>query len=321
MKKLLTVMILALCLCVAFAAADGRSVVGHWEGTEGRTNGMTLPLSAVGIVFEVDFAEDGTYTMNATYNGEELHTSGTWSQSGSSVTISGNATCEWEGDNLIFTTGSSAFVMVRTGEAAPAPVTAPVADTGSLAGTWTLTRLEYEGMSLDPAAFGMGSTIVLREDGTVTLTIVNDGETQTSTSTWRQNGSTVIMDDVTATLEDGEMHIESQGLVMVYERDEAPAADSRGTDDVTGMWVMTRGEVAGMSMDAATLGMYSTIMLNEDGTCTLATTQDGKTDTYDGAWTRDGDTLNLGGVTATLEGGEMRIEISGVTLVYERSGN
>ena len=43
------------------------------------------------------------------------------------------------------------------------------AEGNSLTGSWTLTGVETQGMTLDPSALGMDFSLVLNEDGTVQM--------------------------------------------------------------------------------------------------------------------------------------------------------
>ncbi len=89
--------------------------------------------------------------------------------------------------------------------------------------------------------------------------------------------------------------------------------------DYAGLWTLTGTEAAGISIDAAAMGLNGSMLLNEDGSCVL-TMQD---ETQNGTWAATGTgitTTDAEGVvdTYTLVNNNLVAEQEGVKLIFAR---
>ena len=104
-----------------------------------------------------------------------------------------------------------------------------MAETVSYVGTWVLTSIVSGEMTLDSATMGMEMSVVLREDGTCTMTVMGQAEE----GTWAPVEGGVSMTDGsgttdTLTYRDGALVIAADGIEMVLT---PGTAEADGTAD------------------------------------------------------------------------------------------
>ena len=144
---------------------------------------------------------------------------------------------------------------------------AQAADVADILGTWYMTSLEMEGMSINPASMGMEMVFVFNEDGTVTLQATDEED---ETAFWTLDGDTVTIasgegDDETMALvyAEEQLLIQEEGVTMILgrepaEADNAEIAPIHSAADIAefdGEWNATVIAMEGMQMPIAMLGM------------------------------------------------------------------
>lgn len=98
MKNSRAILTLILCILVAVVFLPGckkdstssdedHELVGTWRCTSISAEGQTLTPSQIGLTWTVTFRNDDTFSMTFIIGGETESGSGTWSVSGSRVTI------------------------------------------------------------------------------------------------------------------------------------------------------------------------------------------------------------------------------------------
>lgn len=154
------------------------------------------------------------------------------------------------------------------------------------AGTWYLTEMTANGVTVNPADMGMVWTLVLNEDGSALNTMEMMGETQNADGTWVLNGDTVTItiDDQPqeAVLADGKLTMTVSDQVAVFTQ-EAPVASARpvavaaeSEDAFLGEWEISAAEVMGIYMtqdmfSAAGMDGFSVRLTIEPGKMTVST--------------------------------------------------
>ena len=145
------------------------------------------------------------------------------------------------------------------------------AESLSPVGSWTLTGVEAEGMTLDPAMLGMEITMTLNEDGTAQMGmsgLVEEG------GTWSVEGDVVTVIDpdgeempMTFT-EDGSLRAEQDGMAMIFTLStgdegqsvigaaaEVAVLEDVALEDFNGEWTATHGLTMGIEVPLETLGL------------------------------------------------------------------
>ena len=148
------------------------------------------------------------------------------------------------------------------------------AESLSPVGTWTLTGVEAEGMTLDPAMLGMEITMTLNEDGTAQMGMSGLAE---EGGTWSVEGDVVTVidpdgEEMPMTLtEDGSLRAEQDGMAMIFTLStgdegqsvigaaaEVAVLEDVALEDFNGEWTATHGlaievplETLGLTMDAS----------------------------------------------------------------------
>ncbi len=92
-----------------------------------------------------------------------------------------------------------------------------------LAGTWELTKLTMETafvkLEYNPSEIGLSITLKINEDGTFSITEIEEGETTTSSGTWTTDGNKLIVVEGGQTLEFN-YSLSRNKLIMSFEEDD-----------------------------------------------------------------------------------------------------
>ncbi|MBR1583964.1 MAG: hypothetical protein IJ662_00300 [Clostridia bacterium] len=149
-------------------------------------------------------------------------------------------------------------------EAKEAPAAEEKAD-ASPAGTWYMYEVQLGESRLDPAALGMGITVLLNEDGSARITTDQGGETEESEGGWAltENGVTVTLEGETADFAwaEGILSTDLGGAVGLFSQNAPEAfalpavvpADSEAA--FAGVWQVTGLLMDGAVVPASMLGM------------------------------------------------------------------
>ncbi|NLF26722.1 MAG: hypothetical protein GX592_02390 [Clostridiales bacterium] len=198
-------------------------------------------------------------------------------------------------------------------------------------GMWYGTEVVMGETTLPIGMLGMEATMDIRGDGTALL----HASGEETSGTWTADGTgTISIDDgksvSTASLLDGKLYVESEGFIVVFEREPVEAAPLAeiSTDatakDFIGIWIGSEMFVGGVGMPMAAVGLGATFDLRADGQALFTMTSEGEDETVTVAWTMDGHmaAVTVEGVTAflTIRGGRLVMEIEGGVLVFDREG-
>ena len=85
-------------------------LVGTWELSTVTVQGISLPVSTLGIFASIVTREDGTFTASTTYNGDTESSTGTWSSTSSTITLSADGesyTLPYDIENNVLTITAS----------------------------------------------------------------------------------------------------------------------------------------------------------------------------------------------------------------------
>ncbi len=164
----------------------------------------------------------------------------------------------------------------------PEPEPAVVEWPDSIVDEWVLTKLEYSGITMNAADFGMSGTFEFTADGKIIATM--GGESVESSYTVSGNTVQMISGDQSV---DGEYDPETDSIAfaeeggkLVLERksnvpetpESEPAADIPATEaDVLGDWTTTKARMGTTDIPLEVLGMSMTFTFNEDGTVAVVT--------------------------------------------------
>ena len=152
------------------------------------------------------------------------------------------------------------------------------AESLSPVGSWTLTGVEANGETYDPAMLGMEITMTLNEDGTAEMGmsgLVEEG------GTWSVEGDVVTVIDpdgeempMTFT-EDGSLRAEQDGMGMIFTLstgDEGQSAigaaaevavlEDVALEDFNGEWTATHGLTMGIEVPLETLGLTMDVSID-----------------------------------------------------------
>ena len=151
-------------------------------------------------------------------------------------------------------------------------------------GTWVLTAVEMLGMQIDPATLGLDAFVELYEDGTCSLTMLE--ETQAGTWAVTENGITTtdaegVVDSYTLT--EGQLVAEQDGMKLIFTL-YAPLGGLTAAD-FNGEWGFIYLEVydyAAMTQDfyeGTEMGLTITLTL-QDGAGRMEMTSEGVTEAY-----------------------------------------
>ena len=233
------------------------------------------------------------------------------------------------------TTAEPETIPESTDEPAPETIAAPentheaqdAAIPDEYLGIWYGVSMEMEGVSYPLADMGMELTLTIGADGAAEMNMNGEGE---SIQCSMQDG-VLTADGVGIALQNNMLVVSEDGMTMTLSREkpEASAApipvidESATIDDLKGVWTLARVTMDGVTLPAEAAEMAGDTLVVYGDNCDL--TLQGMT--IDGLTCRmDGYALLIsildGEAAATLrEDGTLCLEMSDVTLWYERTGD
>ncbi len=194
-------------------------------------------------------------------------------------------------------------------------------------GVWYGVSMEMEGVSYPLTDMGMDLTITIGADGTAEMSMNGEGEIIQCSM---QDG-VLTADGVGLALQDGMLVVSEDGMTMTLSREKPeasaasiPVIDENATiDDLKGVWTLARVTMDGVTLPAEAAEMAGDTLVIYGDSCDL--TLQGMT--MDGLSCSMDDFALLisildGEAAATLrEDGTLCLEMSDVTLWYERTGD
>ena len=194
-------------------------------------------------------------------------------------------------------------------------------------GAWYGVSMEMEGVSYPLADMGMDLTITIGADGTAEMHMNGEGERIQCSM---QDG-VLTADGVSFALQDSMLVVSEDGMTMTLSREkpEASAAsipvidESATIDDLKGVWALAHVTMDGVTLPAEAAEMAGDTLVVYGDSCDLTLqgmTVDGLTCGMDGCALLI--SILDGEAAATLrEDGTLCLEMSDVTLWYERTGD
>lgn len=194
-------------------------------------------------------------------------------------------------------------------------------------GAWYGVSMEIEGVSYPLADMGMDLTITIGADGTAEMHMNGEGERIRCSM---QDG-VLTADGVSFALQDSMLVVSEDGMTMTLSREkpEASAAsipiidESATIDDLKGVWTLAHVTMDGITLPAEAAEMAGDTLVVYGDSCDLTLqgmTVDGLTCSMDGYALLI--SILDGEAAATLrEDGTLCLEMSDVTLWYERTGD
>ena len=194
-------------------------------------------------------------------------------------------------------------------------------------GAWYGVSMEIEGVSYPLADMGMDLTITIGADGTAEMHMNGEGERIQCSM---QDG-VLTADGVSFALQDSMLVVSEDGMTMTLSREkpEASAAsipvidESATIDDLKGVWALAHVTMDGVTLPAEAAEMAGDTLVVYGDSCDLTLqgmTVDGLTCSMDGYALLI--SILDGEAAATLrEDGTLCLEMSDVTLWYERTGD
>lgn len=194
-------------------------------------------------------------------------------------------------------------------------------------GAWYGVSMEIEGVSYPLADMGMDLTITIGADGTAEMHMNGEGERIRCSM---QDG-VLTVDGVSFALQDSMLVVSEDGMTMTLSREkpEASAAsipvidESATIDDLKGIWALAHVTMDGITLPAEAAEMAGDTLVVYGDSCDLTLqgmTLDGLTCSMDGYALLI--SILDGEAAATLrEDGTLCLEMSDVTLWYERTGD
>ena len=194
-------------------------------------------------------------------------------------------------------------------------------------GAWYGVSMEMEGVSYPLADMGMDLTITIGADGTAEMHMNGEGERIQCSM---QDG-VLTADGVSFALQDSMLVVSEDGMTMTLSREkpEASAAsipvidESATIDDLKGVWALAHVTMDGVTLPAEAAEMAGDTLVVYGDSCDLTLqgmTVDGLTCGMDGYALLI--SILDGEAAATLrEDGTLCLEMSDVTLWYERTGD
>ena len=194
-------------------------------------------------------------------------------------------------------------------------------------GAWYGVSMEIEGVSYPLADMGMDLTITIGADGTAEMHMNGEGERIQCSM---QDG-VLTADGVSFALQDSMLVVSEDGMTMTLSREkpEASAAsipvidESATIDDLKGVWALAHVTMDGVTLPAEAAEMAGDTLVVYGDSCDLTLqgmTVDGLTCGMDGCALLI--SILDGEAAATLrEDGTLCLEMSDVTLWYERTGD
>lgn len=194
-------------------------------------------------------------------------------------------------------------------------------------GAWYGVSMEIEGVSYPLADMGMDLTITIGADGTAEMHMNGEGERIQCSM---QDG-VLTADGVSFALQDGMLVVSEDGMTMTLSREKPEASavsipvidESATIDDLKGVWALAHVTMDGMTLPAEAAEMAGDTLVVYGDSCDLTLqgmTVDGLTCSMDGYALLI--SILDGEAAATLrEDGTLCLEMSDVTLWYERTGD
>ena len=262
----------------AQTAAIPEEYLGVWYGVSMEMEGVSYPLSDMGMELTLTIGADGAAEMNMNGEGESIQCSmqdGVLTADGVGIAL----------QNSMLVVSEDGMTMTLSREkpeasAAPIPVIDESTTIDDLKGVWTLARVTMDGVTLAAEAAEMaGDTLVVYGDS-CDLTL--QGMTMDGL-TCSMDGCALLISildgEAAATLrEDGTLCLEMSDVTLWYERTgdapepaNAPEPAAGGAEVMIGKkYVMTDADVNGYNMTAAQMGNFEySILLQEDGAVTF----------------------------------------------------
>ena len=194
-------------------------------------------------------------------------------------------------------------------------------------GAWYGVSMEMEGVSYPLADMGMDLTITIGADGTAEMHMNGEGERIRCSM---QDG-VLTADGVSFALQDSMLVVSEDGMTMTLSREkpEASAAsipvidESATIDDLKGVWALAHVTMDGVTLPAEAAEMAGDTLAVYGDSCDLTLqgmTLDGLTCSMDG-YALLISILDGEAATTLREDGTLCLEMSDVTLWYERTGD
>lgn len=194
-------------------------------------------------------------------------------------------------------------------------------------GAWYGVSMEMEGVSYPLADMGMDLTITIGADGTAEMHMNGEGERIRCSM---QDG-VLTADGVSFALQDSMLVVSEDGMTMTLSREKPEASatsipvidESATIDDLKGVWALAHVTMDGVTLPAEAAEMAGDTLVVYGDSCDLTLqgmTLDGLTCSMDGYALLI--SILDGEAAATLrEDGTLCLEMSDVTLWYERTGD
>lgn len=275
MKKLLSLLLALMMLLGCTAFAEAADYVGNWVLTRLETPEMTMDmalLNQLGMGMTMTLNADGTMYTDTMGVKEE----GTWVVTATGIAMTDDEETlqvAYVDDMLRIEEDGAAMLLAREG-AVPQEDAGAQADPGAAdynyVGAWVLASVEMFGMQMEPSAVGVSGDVALYEDGTCTLTMLDE----TQEGTWAVTETGITTTDAkgvvdTYTLTNGQLVVEESGMKLIF----VPYAPMSGLTvaDFNGDWALSYVEVYDYA--AGTQDFYEA---EETGMTIALTLADGK---------------------------------------------
>ena len=210
----------------------------------------------------------------------------------------------------------------------------------NIAGLWTVTKIEYNGVTLSVSSLGMEVTMEFMPDGTVKAMSKMGDETDEATMTYEITGENTLTfqegdstneatyDPATDTIilaqdDSGKMTLERATADKPAPAPEEPAVQPVAAEvsDLVGKWEFTKAIAMGFEVPAEQIGTTMILILNADGTATLDT--NGSAQEINWALTEENTvSLTIGDYEVfalTYDGTFLTLTMSGVDMLFERT--
>ena len=210
----------------------------------------------------------------------------------------------------------------------------------NIAGLWTVTKIEYNGVTLSVSSLGMEVTMEFMPDGTVKAMSKMGDETDEATMTYEITGENTLTfqegdstneatyDPATDTIilaqdDSGKMTLERATADKPAPAPEEPAVQPVAAEvsDLVGKWEFTKAIAMGFEVPAEQIGTTMILILNADGTATLDT--NGSSQEINWALTEENTvSLTIGDYEVfalTYDGTFLTLTMSGVDMLFERT--
>ena len=191
MKKLISLLLVLCMASMLIPSLADDSVVGTWYLKEISMGDQSVAASALGMSITLEFMEGGTVTIVSSYGDDPETETGTWTQDGAAVTITGEGedgtqsfalgladgvlSMEQAGNLMHFTQEEPAAAEVQSD-------TVAAESEEAFFGTWQLSSLVFMGQEVPVtliSMFGLDLNVSLTiEAGKASLIVAVDGENQ-----------------------------------------------------------------------------------------------------------------------------------------------